>query len=438
MPRALFAALAVLGPLVLGTTALPGQAQTPAQVELLAQQDPAQLERGAYLARAGDCRACHSAPGGEPYAGGRALQTPLGTLYSSNITPDPKTGIGSYSFEDFDRAVRLGIAKGGLRLYPVMPYPSYAKIDEADMRALYAYFLGGSVAAVKQENRDSEIAWPLNLRWPLAPWNWLFLDAEPYRPRAEQDAQWNRGAYLVQGLGHCGACHTPRGLSLQEQALDERSVGFLAGATWGGWEAYNITPNRYDGIGAWSDEEVFRYLKSGALPGKSQAAGPMGELVEHSLRHLSDADLRAMGAYLRSVKPVGRDQGKARHEWGAPAADALALRGLEFNPRQADGARLFLGHCASCHAWTGEGVADGYYPALLRNSSVGAASANNLIQVLLYGVKRQGEETLAFMPGFADSLDDRQLAALVNYLTGQFGNPDNRVTPEQIAELRRP
>ncbi|MGH8352099.1 MAG: cytochrome c [Pseudomonas sp.] len=434
MPRARLLLLALLG---LGA-ALPGLAQTPVQEELQAQQDPAQLERGAYLARAGDCAACHTAPGGEPYAGGRALQTPLGTLYSSNISPDPKTGIGSYSFADFDRAVRLGVAKGGLRLYPVMPYPSYAKLDEQDMRALYAYFLGGGVAAVKQENRDSGIPWPLNLRWPLALWNGLFLDAEPFQPRADQDAQWNRGAYLVQGLAHCGACHTPRGLGLQEQALDERTPGFLAGASLGGWDAYNITPHPQDGIGAWSDEELLRYLKTGALPGKSQAAGPMAEAVEHSLRHLTDDDLRAIVAYLRSVKAVGRERGKARHEWGTPAAEVLALRGVEFDPKKHDGARLFLGHCASCHAWTGEGVPDGYYPALLHNSTVGAASATNLIQVLLYGVRREGADGQTFMPGFAASLDDAQLAALVNYLTRQFGNPDNRVTAAQIAALRRP
>jgi len=423
--------------LLLGA-ALPGLAQTPVQEELLAQQDPVQLERGAYLARAGDCSACHTSPGGELYAGGRALQTPVGIIYSTNISPDPKTGIGSYSFEDFDRAMRHGVAKGGLRLYPAMPYPSYAKITEEDMRALYTYFLGGSVAAVKQENRENEIPWPLSARWPLKLWNGLFLDTKPFQPRTDKDTQWNRGAYLVQGLGHCGACHTPRGLGFEEQALDERRKGFLAGATLGGWDAYNITPHPRNGIGAWSDEEILRYLKTGSVPGKSQAAGPMAEAIEHSLRHLTDDDLRAMVVYLRSVKPVGRKKGKARHEWGTSAADVLALRGNDFDPNKADGTRLFLGNCASCHLWSGDGVKDAYYPSLSHNSTLGAASATNLIQVMLNGVTRESQEGQTFMPGFAASLDNDQIAALVNYLTQQFGNPNNKVTAEQVAKLRRP
>ncbi|MCP8462867.1 cytochrome c [Pseudomonas sp. ZM23] len=423
-----FAALLLL---VVPLTSHAAKALDPAPPELLA--------RGEYLARAGDCAACHTAPGGKPFAGGLPLATPLGAVYSTNITPDPKTGIGSYRYEDFARALRQGVAKGGSRLYPAMPYTAYAKINDEDMQALYAWFLEGGVQAVAQPNRDPDIAWPLNMRWPLAVWNVLFHDDQTYQPNPRQSATWNRGAYLVQGLAHCGTCHTPRGMALQEKATDERSAGFLAGAALGGWYAFNITPDTHSGIGGWSDAELVQYLKTGRVPGKAQAAGPMAEAVEHSFQHMTDADLQAIASYLRSVPAVSDGERKARFQWGEAADDVIALRGADFAAQpKADGARLYLGNCASCHSWSGEGVPDGYYPMLTKNTAVGALQPDNLVQVVLGGVHRKVGADEVFMPGFAGTLDDEQIATLVNYLTAQFGNPDVKVDSARVAEIRQP
>ena len=427
--------------------AFPGGAapRLSAEDELASQADSRLFSRGEYLARAADCAACHTASPNAPFAGGVGLATPLGAVYSTNITPDPKTGIGNYSFEDFDRAVRQGIAKGGRRLYPAMPYPSYAKLSEDDVRALYTYFLQGGVDAIARESRESDIPWPLDMRWPLAVWNWLFLDENRFEPRTDKSERWNRGAYLVQALAHCGTCHTPRGFAFQEVALDERQEGFLAGGSLGGWDAYNITSHPKAGIGGWSDEELLRYLRTGSTPGKAQAAGPMGEAVQHSFRYLKDEDLRAIVDYLRSVPPVDDGRPKARYEYGAPANDVVKLRGTPVRqPGQAgpdpqhEGARLFLGNCASCHQWSGEGAADGFYPALMGNTVLGAQSATNLLQVILNGVSRGDEASrnAAFMPAFHDSLDDAQIASLANYLFERFGNPQVKVKAEDVARLR--
>ncbi|MCP1641605.1 mono/diheme cytochrome c family protein [Pseudomonas citronellolis] len=400
---------------------------------------PELLQRGEYLARAGDCAACHTAPGGQPFAGGLPLTTPLGAVYSSNITPDPRTGIGSYSYEDFARALREGVARGGLHLYPAMPYTAYAKIGDADMQALYAYFLRGGVEAVAQANRDSDIPWPLNMRWPLAVWNALFHDDRPFQPNPKQSAAWNRGAYLVQGLAHCGTCHTPRGLAFQEKALDEKGSGYLAGAALGGWYAYNITSDTHAGIGGWSDAELAQYLRSGRLPGKAQAAGPMAEAVEHSFQYLRPDDLQAIANYLRSVRAVEDGKRKPRFAWGGPADDVVTLRGEDFDAQtRDDGARLFLGNCASCHGWNGQGTQDAYYPMLSRNTTVGAQQPDNLVQVVLTGVHRESAGQKVFMPGFAGALDDQQIATLVNYLTAQFGNPAVKVDSARVAAIRQP
>ncbi|KRV81385.1 cytochrome c [Pseudomonas citronellolis] len=426
MPARLLAALLLLPCLAQAAPAL-----DPAPPEL--------LQRGEYLARAGDCAACHTAPGGQPFAGGLALTTPLGAVYSTNITPDPRTGIGSYSYEDFARVLREGVARGGLHLYPAMPYTAYAKIGDADMQALYAYFLRGGVEAVAQANRDSDIPWPLNMRWPLAVWNALFHDDRPFQPNPKQSAAWNRGAYLVQGLAHCGTCHTPRGLAFQEKALDEKGSGYLAGAALGGWYAYNITSDTHAGIGGWSDAELAQYLRSGRLPGKAQAAGPMAEAVEHSFQYLRPDDLQAIASYLRSVRAVGDGERKPRFAWGGPADDVVTLRGEDFDAQtRDDGARLFLGNCASCHGWNGQGTQDAYYPMLSRNTTVGAWQPDNLVQVVLTGVHRESAGQKVFMPGFAGALDDQQIATLVNYLTAQFGNPAVKVDSARVAAIRQP
>lgn len=224
----------------------------------LAAPASADIQRGEYLARLGDCVACHTAERGQPMAGGRALQTPFGTLYSTNITPDRTTGIGQYSFAQFDRAMRQGVAADGHNLYPAMPYPSYAKMTADDMQALYAYLMQG-LKPVSQVNKPTDMRWPFSLRWGLSLWNWAFLDATPFTPDPKQDPVWNRGAYLVQGLGHCGACHTPRGIGFQEKAMTElggKGKYFLAGETVESWRALSLR-------GLWTVDDTALFLKTG-------------------------------------------------------------------------------------------------------------------------------------------------------------------------------
>jgi mono/diheme cytochrome c family protein len=213
-----------------------------------AQRAEAPASEGEYLARAGDCIACHSVRGGKAFAGGLRMGTPMGVIYSTNITPDPETGIGNYSYEDFDRAVRSGIAKDGHHLYPAMPYPSYAKISDEDMQALYAFFMR-EVPPVRQENKPNEIPWYRSPRWPLAVWNTIFARSGVYAARADRDAAWNRGAYLVEGLGHCGACHTPRGWAFQEKALDDGGGAYLQGAELDAWSAPSLRGDLRTGLG---------------------------------------------------------------------------------------------------------------------------------------------------------------------------------------------
>ncbi|HDQ7434857.1 TPA: cytochrome c, partial [Pseudomonas aeruginosa] len=227
--------------------------------------DPALVRQGEYLARAGDCVACHTARDGKPFAGGLPMETPIGAVYSTNITPDRKTGIGDYSFEDFDRAVRHGVARSGDTLYPAMPYPSYARVSEADMRALYAYFMHG-VEPVEQPNKASDIPWPLSMRWPLAFWRWTFSpEVKDFQAAAGQDPVLARGAYLVEGLGHCGACHTPRGLGMQEKALAASDgTAYLSGsAPLENWIAKSLRGDHRTGLGSWSEADLVSFLRTG-------------------------------------------------------------------------------------------------------------------------------------------------------------------------------
>lgn len=264
--------------------------------------DGALIERGRYLAQLGDCVACHTAPKGPPMAGGRALETPFGKLYSTNITPDRETGIGGYSFALFDRAMRKGVAADGHNLYPAMPYPSYAKMSEDDMQALYAYLTQG-LQPVRRSNQPTEMSWPFNMRWGLAIWNWFFLDDTPFKPVAEKDAVWNRGAYLVQGLGHCGACHTPRGIAFQEKTMTEsgsKGEYFLAGETVESWRALSLR-------NLWTVEDTARFLKTGQNR-FATASGNMTEVITHSTQHFTDEDLVAVATYLKSLPPGPHDK----------------------------------------------------------------------------------------------------------------------------------
>ncbi|HXZ06637.1 MAG TPA: c-type cytochrome, partial [Paraburkholderia sp.] len=338
--------------------------------------DDALVQRGAYLAKVGDCVACHTAPHGKPFAGGLQMSTPMGAIYTTNITPDPSTGIGGYSEEDFARAMREGVAKDGHNLYPAMPYPSYAKVNDDDLRALYAYFMHG-VAPVNQANREPDIKWPLNMRWPLKIWNIVFLDKEVYQNKPDKDAAWNRGAYLIQGLGHCGSCHTPRGVAFQEKALDESGSAYLTGAPLDGWFAANLTGDHNTGLGRWSEQDLSAFLKTGANAHAS-AFGSMTSVINNSTQAMDDSDLAAMSRYLKSLPAAGGN--------GAPpyTYDAKATKVSLDRPANDPGARVYTAFCMHCHGVDGKGFAPMLAP-LSGNPNVLEKDASSLINVTLNG-----------------------------------------------------
>ena len=253
------------------------------------------LARGEYLAKAADCVACHTVPGsGKPFAGGVAFRLPFGTIYSSNITSDPESGIGSWSDDEFVRAVREGVGKDGQQLYPAFPYVAYTRLSRSDVLAIKAYLK--SLPAMTQPNKANDLAFPFNQRWAVGLWKAAFFKSQRFAADAAKSPQWNSGAYLATALGHCAECHTPRNFGYGLEHGHE-----LAGEELQGWRAYNITADVAHGIGAWSDPELAAYLKSGHAPGHASAAGPMGEAVSHSLQFLNDEDIASLVAYLRSV-----------------------------------------------------------------------------------------------------------------------------------------
>src|SRR5579863_6219026 len=269
---------------------------------------------GEYVARAADCVACHSIPGGKAFAGGLKMGTPLGAIYSTNITPDSETGIGTYSLADFDRAVRQGIAKDGHRLYPAMPYPSYVKLADADVAALYRFFMK-QVPPVHQVNLKSEIPTLLSFRWPVAFWNFFFAPSVSYVAKPNHDAVWNRGAYLVQGPGHCGACHTPRGIGMQEKSLDDSSANFLAGAELDGWYAPSLRVDVRTGLGTWSTRDISEFLMHGHNRVGS-AFGSMIDVINNSTSYFSDSDIDAIAVYLKSLPARSAQQAAAYDKIG--------------------------------------------------------------------------------------------------------------------------
>ncbi|CND07205.1 putative cytochrome C [Yersinia frederiksenii] len=389
------------------------------------------IARGEYLTKAADCVACHTTKDGKPFAGGLAFKTPMGTLYSPNITPDKATGIGSWTDEEFLRALHEGKGKNGENLYPAFPYTSYTLLKDDDVKAIKAYLF--SLPAVHQPNRENDMPFPFNQRWGLWFWNLVNFDGQRFEPDSSKDAQWNQGAYFVEALGHCGECHTPRNITMGMK--DSKAY---AGTEIDGWTAFNITSDPHAGIGGWSQEQIVQYLRSGHVDGKAQAAGPMAEVIENSTRHLTDSDLNAMAVYLRTLKPLNPDdETKSRSDWGQPATSVNTLRGMPFTAdNNTEGARLYLGNCASCHGFTGEGVQDGYYPSLMKNSVVGASAPNNLINVILHGVSRKTNDGAVFMPGFANTLTDEQVVSLSNYLLQQFGQPALNIKADDVKSLR--
>ncbi|SFC28240.1 Cytochrome c, mono-and diheme variants [Polaromonas sp. OV174] len=404
----------------------------------MAAAPPELVQRGKYLATAGDCVACHTAPGGKPMAGGLALPTPIGDIIGTNITPSKTHGIGNYTEAQFRDALRKGVRADGQHLYPAMPYTSYALVSDDDANAMYAYFMQEVAPVDAAPAKATALPFPFNIRLSMAAWNLLFLDNKPFAADASKSAEWNRGAYLTRGLTHCSTCHSPRNVMMAEDIKRE-----LGGGAVGTWFAPNITSDANSGIGAWTEQEIADYMRLGHVANKGQAAGPMAEAVDNSLQHLTPQDLLAIAVYVKSV-PAIHDAAdtKPAHEWGAPRNDLGSVRGVAW-PKDRDqlsGAQLYDAHCATCHQASGQGSFDGGLPPLFHNTAVGRSNTNNLVMVLLDGIERHGEGAHSGpevkMQGFRKVMSDVQMATLATYLTKQYGNPDIKVSAEQVRSLR--
>jgi fructose 5-dehydrogenase cytochrome subunit len=403
--------------------------------------DDAEIKHGEYLAIASDCGACHTAPGGKRLAGGLPIESPLGTIYSTNITSSQQYGIGRYSLQQFSEALRRGIRADGAHLYPAMPYASYALLTDEDVKALYAYFTNAVPAIDEPPAKTTSLPFPYNLRFSMVFWNALFLEAKPFTPDPSKSAEWNRGKYLVDGPAHCGECHTPRGFFMQQDRSRQ-----LAGAVLGSWFAPNITPDANAGIGAMGADELFRYLKFGKVAGKAQAGGEMGLAVQLSFSKLNDDDLKAIVAYVRSVPAVGEVETKAKFVQGRQFTEVAKFRGVgavssdEALPGGA--AQLFAANCASCHGIGAGGSRDNYFPSLFHNSALATGAGRNLVATILFGVNRNAADGLAFMPGFGSKATDiaaftnEQVVELANHLLQHYGNAAYSVTPQMVEQVR--
>ena len=382
---------------------------------------PDEVARGAYLARAGNCMACHTARGGPAYAGGRALVTPFGTLYSSNLTPDAETGLGSWSRGHFWRALHHGRSRDGRLLYPAFPYTHYTRVSRADADALFDYLR--SLPPVHQPQPAHELRWPYRTQAALAVWRALYFRRGQPLDEPAQTAEWNRGAYLVQGLGHCGACHTARN-ALGAGKLLDLSGGLMPMQD---WYAPSLASLSEAGVGAWPLEDIIQLMGTGVAP-RATAMGPMAEVVLHSTQYLEAEDLRAMAVYLKSLPP-------------APGAAELDPRVVQAPPTpvREQGARIYERHCASCHGAAGEGV-PGAYPPLAANRAVMLPVAHNLVQAVLYGgypPATQGNPRPFGMPPYALVLSDAEVAAVLSYIRSSWGNRAAPVSELDVSRLRR-
>lgn len=404
-----------------------------------AEDAAALIKKGQYLAVASDCTACHTSVESQPFAGGKVIESPVGEIVATNITPSKSHGIGHYSEQQFADALRKGVRPDGAHLYPAMPYTAYATLTDDDIHALYAYFMS-DVTAVDQPTEQTHLPFPLNLRFSMMFWNALFLKSPGYTPDARQSERWNRGRYLVEGTTHCSTCHTPRGFLMQEKDRET-----FTGAQVGSWFAPNITHDVTSGIGQWSQQDLVTYLRTGRLAGKAQAAGSMAEAITHSFQHLTPSDLAAIAEYLGSVPDHNvTASGPSRFEQGKPGNDLVAFRGDAFNATtEQEGARLFSGNCASCHGSSGQGTSDAFYPSLFHNSATAEHNPSNVIATILFGVERDTAEGNVFMPPFGEQpnalnhLSDQQVASLSSWIFHRYGNADVQVTADQVAEIRR-
>jgi mono/diheme cytochrome c family protein len=382
------------------------------------------VERGAYLARAADCVACHTTQGGKDYAGGLGFKLPFGTLYSTNITPDKETGIGNYSDQDFLNSLHRGIRRDGARLYPAMPFASYTYMTDADALAIKAYLF--SLPPVRAAIPENTLTFPFNQRWAMNFWSAVFNADTRFEPDNSKSPEWNRGAYLAEAMAHCGECHTPRNLAF---ALNNRNK--YAGAITAGWRAFNISSDKATGIGGWRDDDLVSYLSTGHADGHGTASGPMGEAVDRSLSQLMPEDIRAVVAYLRSLPATASPDLPAT--LAPPAPPSHKDGGGTPDPR---GKMVFQGACVSCHGWTGESPLSPF-ATLTGAWAVNDPSATNVAQIVISGTKRRVPDNAISMPAFGSAYSDTEIAAVANYVTARFGAKGSQLTAQDVAELRK-
>ncbi|WPL10320.1 MULTISPECIES: c-type cytochrome [Thiorhodovibrio] len=408
------------------------------------------VEYGRYLTLAGDCLGCHLRPGGKPFEGGLALDTPFGTIYSPNITPHKGEGIGSFSDKDFLRALQHGIGPDGKPYYPALPYPSFTKVKDDDLLAIKDYLF--SLEPSDYRPPETQLRWPFDIRDSLFGWQELYLTDKRFQPDTSKSEEWNRGAYLVEGLGHCGSCHTPRNLAGATEAKDA-----LTGAVIDGWYAPNLTSELGDGLGAWSLDALIAYLRTGEAPpsgspkdsaagstadsqsgvqagtqagtqgGPGTAAlGPMAEVVHLSLSHLADSDVRAIAVYLKDQPPKQAPRQTPKVPYQLSEQDYI------------QGRKLYQHYCAGCHQSHGQGLAP-YFPALGGNEVVNLDEPNDVVNTILLGAPSDPTEAFSphvVMPSFGSLLNDTQLSILASYIRANWGNDAPPVTAKQVSKLR--
>ena len=424
-------ALVVVAAVVAGafvwTAMHPGPLPTPPAGTPLARRAPAgnaatqEIERGEYLARMGDCVACHTEPTGKEFAGGRAMATPFGNIYTSNITPDDETGIGRWTADDFYRMMHTGISRDGTLLYPAMPFAQYTKVTRADCDAIFSYLQ--SLTPVKQKNRPHELRFPFNKRELLVGWRTLYFHEGEHRPDPSQNAQWNRGAYLVEGLGHCTMCHTAVNLLGGTKESKEFEGGMIPNQN---WYAPSLTSNREAGLGDWSLKDIGDLLQVG-VSRRATVYGPMAEVVYNSLQYMNDEDTAAMAVYLKALPKRDAD--------APPPSSARLVQPAVMETGQ----KIYLKQCAVCHHSEGKGYPPNY-PPLAGNQSITMASPVNSIRMVLNGGYPPGSRKNPRphgMPPFAHMLTDEDVAAVITYIRVAWNNTGTPVTTSQVNDLRK-
>ena len=397
---------AILAPLILCSALAAGQAQAEPSDETIA--------HGKALVEAGDCTSCHTADPAKPFAGGKRIDTPFGAIYSPNLTPDRDSGIGAWSDQDFYRALRYGVAPDGLRYYPAFPYPNFTKLTRDDILSIRAYL--ATLAPFQNEAPPPQLRFPLNFRMVMRAWNFLFFKPGIFEPDQNKSAEWNRGGYLVTGLAHCGACHTPKNIF----GADRRGRSLSGGAV-DGWFAPRLDGAERGGLRSWSVEDIAEYLASGRNS-KSHADGLMAEVVVSSTSKMSDADVRAIAVYLKSL-PVGPPE---------PTVSPPPEAGMK------DGAQIYAHYCIACHEADGSG-APRIYPPLPGNANLQSADPASAIKIVLDGaetITTARAPNTGSMPPYANKMSDQDVADVVTYVRNAWGNAAPAVTPAEVAKAR--